>query len=170
MLGDDAEAEGTQHVVNQVWLERIPTDPRDMIGHLVIVDHPQGKIGAAGRSSQWRHMIEVFMWKLDGHRLGLFSPQDKQRAKVRVKTYDCEGDAPEPFEICMDIEADDRKVTYYSRREWEIEPHNVADSLEDFAETYPNVARAIATELDGAPVVTDVDTSGWSETAGLPWK
>ncbi len=172
LLGDDdSETEGTRYVVNQVWLERLPENHRDMIGHVSIIDHPQGKVGIVGKSSNWRHFIEVFMWKLDGHRLQLFFPQDEVRSNVRVNTYDCEGDAPHPFEICMDVSAGDRKATYYSRRDWKIEPHDVEGSLEALAETSPLVAQSIAAELEGdiETRLVDTDSVQWQQTDALPW-
>ncbi|MBL4683570.1 MAG: hypothetical protein JKY37_03185 [Nannocystaceae bacterium] len=176
LLGDDdTETEATKHVVNQVWLERLPANHRDMVGHLAIVKHPQGQVGIAGRSSQWRHSIDVFMWKLEGHRLEVYFPQDEMRSKVRVSTYECEGEAPHPFELCMDVEAGDRKATYYSRRDWKIEPNNVEESLETFAETYPTVAQSIVAEFDGevdgevSARVLDSDASEWRESDALPW-
>lgn len=172
MLGDDTEAEGTQYVVNHVWLERLPENHRDMIGHLAIIDHPQGQFGVAGRSSNWRHFVEVFMWKLDGHRLGLFFPQDEVRAKLKVRTYDCEGEAPHPFELCMDLQAGERQMTYYSRRDWKIEPQDVEGSLEAFAETNPAIARSIAAELSDQDslAVVDTDEIDWTDIAALPWQ
>ncbi|MEM6995671.1 MAG: hypothetical protein AAF721_34500 [Myxococcota bacterium] len=129
LLSDDAETEGTKYVVNHVWLERLPQNQRDMIGHVAIIDHPQGRVGVVGKSSNWRHFIEVFMWKLQGKRLELFFPQEEQRSKVTVNTYDCEGDAPHPFEICMDVSGGRHTTTFYSRRDWKIEPHDVEGSM-----------------------------------------
>ena len=63
--GDDAVAESAKHAVNQVWIERLPTDQRDMVHHLVLVRHARGRIGAVGRSSQWRHFVELF--RTGGH-------------------------------------------------------------------------------------------------------
>jgi len=166
LLGDDSEAEGTRYVVNHVWIERLPEGPRDMIGHLAMIDHRQGRIGGAGRSSQWRHFIEIFQWKLDGHRLDLFFPQDEMHTAVGVKTYPC--DAPQPFDICMDIEAGRRKVTYYSNRDWEIDPGNAEASLEALTEEHPELANVF--ELDTSSAELDVDAVDWTETNTLPFK
>ena len=170
LLGDDAETEGTRFVVNQVWLERLPTNDRDMIGHLALIKHPEGRVGIAGRSSNWRHFIEAYLWKLKGNSLELFFPQDEVHGKVEVKTYDCKGSAPAPFEICMDIKARNRSVTYYSKREWKIEPRNAADSLDALAEDFPRLAEQIGSELSGEITtrVVDIDTVDWAETDALP--
>ena len=166
LLSDDSEAEGTRYVVNHVWIERVPESPRDMIGHIALIDHRQGRIGGGGRSSNWRHFIELFLWKLDGHRLDLFFPQEEVHAKVRVNTYAC--DAPEPFDICMDIETRRGKVTYYSNRDWEIDPGNAEGSLEALAEDYPSLAGAFELDTASMPADFDVEAVDWTETQSLP--
>ena len=172
LMGDDPETDSTRYAVNHVWLERLPDNQRDMIAHLALVEHPQGKVGIAGRSSNWRHFIEAYLWKLEGQRLSLYFPQDEVRAHVTLKTYDCKGEAPHPFEICMDIQAGERKATYYSRRDWKIEPHDVEDSLETLAETNPAIARSIAAELHGEVAVLELDPDAvdWPEVAAFPFK
>ena len=80
------ETQGTEHAVNQLWIDHMPRDDRDMITHFVMIDHPQGKFGALGRSSQWRHMVDVFRWKLSGNKLGLFFPQERARGEVSIST------------------------------------------------------------------------------------
>ena len=166
LLGDDPEAEGTRYVVNHVWVERLPQTPRDMIGHLALIDHREGRLGGGGRSSRWRHFVELFLWKLDGHRLDLFFPQEEQHAKVKVKTYGC--DAPHPFDICMDIEAGRRTVTYYSNREWEIDPGHVEDSLAELSRAHPELAGAFELDTAAMPEGLDVDAIDWTETDALP--
>lgn len=135
------EAAGTDHVVNQLWIDHVPRDDRDMLTHLVVLDHPQGKFGAVGRSSQWRHMIEVFKWELSGDRLRLFFPQERARGEVRVKTWRCEGEAPAPFELCMELtNPEGQSMRLYSREDWKIQPRDAAGSLADLIEDEPILA------------------------------
>ena len=150
----DTEADAAKHAVNQVWIERLPTDGRDMIGHFVLVDHPRMRLGGIGKSSQWRHFVELFQWGLEGDRLSVYLPQDDVKAKLQVKTWKCTGEAPEPFELCMKLTSGRRTAMFYSRTDWVIEPHDVEGSLAEIADETPELAGVLA-ELgaeDTAPV------------------
>jgi hypothetical protein len=135
------EEQSTKYAVNQLWIDHVPRDDRDMIVHLALVDHRQGQFGAIGQSSQWRLRIDVFKWQLDGHTLGLFFPQDRVRAKVKIETWECADEAPEPFELCMKITGEGgRSTTLYSRKDWVIRPHDFDDSIADIVEDTPELA------------------------------
>jgi len=138
LLGDE-ETTGTRHLVNQIWIERAPEGPRDQIGHLVLVDVPEGRMGAAGKSSQWRIMMELFQWGLEGNRLSVFFPQDRVKAQVNVRTWSCEGEAPEPFELCLEVSSGRRKATFYSLKEWRIDPKRTEASLAELRAEYPEL-------------------------------
>lgn len=138
LLGED-EAAGTKHVVNQVWIERAPEGPRDMIGHLVLIDIPDGRLGGAGRSSQWRHVIELFQWGLEGNRLAMFFPQDRVKAAVNVRSWRCKGEAPAPFELCLEISNGRRKAVFYSLEDWHIDPDRADASLAALRDAYPEL-------------------------------
>ncbi|MCA9650700.1 MAG: hypothetical protein H6712_19485 [Myxococcales bacterium] len=143
LLGDEQEA-GTRHVLNQVWIERLPDGPRDMIGHLIMLDIPEGRIGAAGKSSQWRHMIEMFQYGLEGQRLSVFFPQDRVKAQLKVKSWRCEGEAPEPFELCLEISNGRRSAVFYSMVEWRIEPKDAEGSLDELVQAHPELASVLS--------------------------
>ncbi len=134
------EAASAEHLVNQVWLERLPQHERDMISHLLVLDHPRAKIGVVGKSSQWRHFIEAFKWALEGDRLLTVFPQERARAKFNVRTWPCEGQAPHPFELCLEIKRGDRRAVFYSREDWVVEPQNLDGSFEDLVADYPELA------------------------------
>lgn len=147
-LGDavfaDDEAQGTKHLTNQVWIDHMPADSRDMLTHLVVLDHRDGKFGAIGQSSTWRHMFEVFKWKLDGNQLEVYFPQESVRGRVGVKTWHCKGEAPEPFDLCLELRSPSgEKAVMYSREDWKVRPHDMIDSLADIAEDYPQMAGVI---------------------------
>lgn len=136
-----SEAQSTEHAINQVWIDHVPRDDRDMIAHMVLIDHREGQFGAIGRSSQWRHMIDVFKWKLQGDRLGVFFPQDRTRGQVKLETWECAGEAPAPFELCLRLTSKNgESLVLYSREEWKIEPQAIDDSLEAIAEDTPALA------------------------------
>jgi hypothetical protein len=160
---DDSDAASAKHAVNRVWIERLPADQRDMIGHFILVDHKQGRVGGIGKSSQWRHFIELFQWGLEGNRLSIFLPQDRVKTQVSVKTWKCAGEAPDPFELCMEISNGRKSAMFYSRTDWVIEPHDVAGSIEDLVEDAPELATVLeAVPVEGAGEL--VDAADWAES------
>jgi hypothetical protein len=160
--GDDEETAGTRHVVNQVWIERAPEGPRDVIGHLVLLDMPEGRLGAAGRSSQWRHVIELFQWGLEGHRLSVFFPQDRVKAQVDVRSWSCKGEAPEPFELCLEVSNGRRKAMFYSLEEWHIDPDRAEASLDELRREHPELGR-LGTQVVVPLSGDDDDREGYAE-------
>jgi hypothetical protein len=171
MFGEDGETAGAKHAVNQVWIERLPSDARDQINHFVLVRHPQGKIGAVGKSSQWRHHVELFLWGLEGERLSVFLPQEQHKAQLNVRTWECADEAPEPFELCLELKNKRGSVTMYSRKDWIIEPKDVAGSIADIVEGAPELAGVFA--ADGALAVEPSEqqlegADRWAEVELLP--
>lgn len=148
LLSDDAQR--TEHAVNQLWIDHAPRDDRDIFMHMIILDHPQGQYGVIGQSSQWRHAIEVFRWELMGDKLRLYFPQERARGEVTIRTWECKGEAPAPFELCMELtNANGRSIRLYSREEWKVEPRDATDSLADILDDEPALA-GLAGILDDA--------------------
>ena len=124
---------------NQVWIDRVPEHDRDIITHLLMIDHPRAKnFGVIGHSSQWRHQIEVTRWRLDGNNLGLFFPQERQKTQLKARTWSCAGEAPEPFDLCLELRRGDRSVKLYSHHDWVVEPQSGADIDDQFEELIEN--------------------------------
>ena len=164
MSNGDAETAAAKHAVNQVWIERLPTDNRDMIGHFVLVDHRQGRIGGIGKSSQWRHFIELFQWGLEGEKLNIYLPQDKVKAALNIRTWKCAGEAPDPFELCMEISSGRKTAKFYSRTDWVIEPHDVEGSIAELVEENPELAAV----LGSVPVESDEELELAPDAADWP--
>lgn len=171
LVGDSDEAAGTDRLVNQVWIERMPADGRDMVAHVVLLEHPQGKLGVTGRSSTWRHFNEIFLWRLRGNELDTKFPQDRVKGSVRVRTWECEGEAPEPFELCLEIGHGGRTAVLYSRLDWVVRPHERAGNV-DLAAEYPEIAEVLAQlPAEAAVAAADFDAvedaESWSESASM---
>lgn len=167
----DEEAAGTENLVNHFWIQRMPEHERDMVAHLLVLDHPRMKIGVAGKSSQWRHFAELFKWGLEGDTLLTAFPQERARAKFKVKTWDCSGDAPHPFELCLKISRGDRSVVFYSREDWVVEPHDVKGSLADLEDEHPELAGVFEQVSEGdlerlTPMAQAVDPDAMAEVSG----
>ncbi len=166
--GDTAAAD---HFENRPWLERIPEHQRDMIGHMIFLDTKDGRYGAFGRSSTWRHFIEIFLWSREDQRLRLLLPQDRKRGQLNVRTWNCEDEAPEPFDLCLELSDGRHSIVYYSNTDWEVDPNMNADDtaewIADHAST-PELAAAFEQALD-AEAVPAVDGEGFDELAMPFW-
>jgi hypothetical protein len=164
--------DGLKHLANQVWIERLPENDRDQIHHLVLIQEGRDRFGAFGRSSTWRHFVEVFMWQREEDRLTLHLPQDRVRLDLTARVWNCEDEAPEPFELCLEISVQDRKRVYYSRRDWVIDPHDVDGSIADLAEANPELAPVLQ-EMGDDMIPTELElevesADEWPEDAADP--
>lgn len=165
LSSSDEDAAGTRDLVNQVWIERMPDTPRDMIGHIVILDRDGQQFGIVGRGSRWRHALEAFGWRLEGSKLKLFFPQDRVRGDVNARTWKCAGEAPAPFELCVEFTNDQgRSVQFYSHPDWVVKD---AGSLEALAMETPALASVFDNIQLSAPEL-DVDSTQFEEGA-LPF-
>ena len=148
---DDGIAADARHLENRLWVDRMPDDDRDIIGKLAFVQSVQhGPFGVVEQGSVWRHVTEVFQWKRHGGEVHLVFPQDGVEGVLAVRTWDCEGDAPEPFELCLALGPDEEFVLY-SRRDWVLRPHEDGhDLIEDGPVSFelPLPPKRRATELD----------------------
>ena len=158
-LSSDEDAAGTRNLANQVWIERMPQNHQDMIGHIVMLDKDGEQFGVIGRSSAWRHFLEVFGWRLENDRLKLFFPQERVRGEVKVRTWRCEGEAPEPFELCLEFSNNGRTMNFYSRRDWVVKD---AGSLEELAVEVPELKAVFDGSEVAAPAI-DFESLEYSE-------
>lgn len=125
LFGD--EAADVRHLANQVWIERIPGDDRDMIHHLVLIEDGRDRFGAFGKSSQWRHFIEIFRWTREDSRLAIVLPQERKRVDLDARVWDCDGEAPAPFQLCLELtNKKGKKARYFSRYDWAIDGQDAA--------------------------------------------
>lgn len=159
----EAEVAKADKLANQVWIDRVPENDRDMITHLLLLDHPRAKnFGVIGHSSQWRHHIEVARWRLDGNTLGLFFPQERHKARLKARTWSCEGEAPAPFDLCLELSRGDRKLKMYSHHDWVVEPQaDAEDAYEELIENVP--ALSSLHEIEIAPL-GDFDDDDYEST------
>ncbi len=160
LSSSDEDAAGTRDLVNQVWIERMPETSRDMIGHVVILDRDGQQFGIVGRGSRWRHALEAFGWRLEGSQLKLFFPQDRVRGEVKARTWKCAGEAPEPFELCLEFtNAQGRSVKFYSHSDWVVKD---ADSLDALSMENPELAGVFENVELSAPEL-DIDSMEFEE-------
>lgn len=117
----DARPKPPAQLENRLWIERLPKDERDLVLHLVLLQEQAGEVGGVlGKSSQFRVHVEVLTHKRRGDELTLYFPQDRERVRLKARTWRCEGKAPEPFQLCLELSAGRRKVRLYSRDDWTL--------------------------------------------------
>lgn len=149
LMSSCGEAQDLKHLANQVWIERLPENDRDQIHHIVLIQEGRDRFGAFGRSSTWRHFVEVFMWQREEDRLTLHLPQDRVRLDLTAKVWNCEDEAPEPFELCLELKGHSgRTARYYSRYDWTIDGDHAQLAGLDLA---PHAAPVLPEGLEFAP-------------------
>lgn len=169
--GGDAEATSARHLENRAWIERMPQSDRDVVNHLLVLNSRDGRYGAAGRSSAWRHVLEIFRWQREEDRLTLEFPQERVRVEFTARTWECEDEAPAPFELCLELSRQGRSVRFYSRHEWVVEPHAaISARREAIAEAGPEAAAPLVqrvVELSAPPAAAQVELADADE--GAAW-
>jgi hypothetical protein len=162
----EIDAESAELMVNHVWIDRLPEHERDMIRFFAPIRHPQGRVGIAGRASQWRQLADLFMWSLERDRLALFFGQEQVRWNASAKAWRCDVDG---FELCLELSDDRHRIRLYSRDEWEIDPKAtvVAEAL---VEDAPQIAHIVEQALH-EPRPAEADLDGYAEDDVLPlWR
>jgi hypothetical protein len=110
-----------KRLVNQIWIERMPANERDMIWVGVLMEDGRDRVGIVAHGSQWRVHADAMLWKLDGELLRTHFLQDNKRYDFRARTWECEGKAPKPFELCLELKRGKEVFRFYSRKDWELD-------------------------------------------------
>jgi hypothetical protein len=156
--------EAPEYLTDRLWIDHIPRGPTDLVTHLIVLENPEGPDvgGVIGRSSQWHIGIELFQRKLGKDHMRLFFPQHRRGTVVNVRTWRCEGKAPEPFDLCMEIEGRKKgealhgnKLRLYSRHDWKTD----GDELPSWATSLATVPAARAPAADDAGDATMEDAT-----------
>lgn len=109
-------------VLNQVWIERMPRDTRDMVRQFVVFETERRRLGLAQAMSHWRVVADRFTWTLEGDLMTADFPQARRRVQLALRTWSCQGEAPAPFELCLEVTLGRQKLAFFSRSDWRIEP------------------------------------------------
>jgi hypothetical protein len=128
----DDEA-GVRNLVNQVWLERMPRDQRDMVWVAVLVQQQGRRVGVTAHASRWRSFNNLFVWGLEKETLRTRFPQEDKRYTLRVRTWECAGEAPSPFQLCLEAKRGDQTLRFYSRKDWVVRPREDGPPASDIA-------------------------------------
>jgi hypothetical protein len=148
---------GPDKLINQLWVERMPANPRDMVWHFIAVEHEDHRIGALGQASNWRVHVDRFLWRQQGDQITIFTPQTRCRSTLKARTWKCAGDAPKPFELCLELTGGGKSFRYYSRNDWSVRPKG---QLDDDEVAFASSALQSAQPTDGDDESTaELDTA-----------
>lgn len=117
-------------MVNRFWVHHMPKDDRDLVSWMVLSEKDKKHVGGVGFSSQWRGVFENYRWTLSGDKLKVDFPQNKIRAEVQVKAWECKREAPKPFEYCLELKQGIRLARFYSKKDWKLGGEIPADLSE----------------------------------------
>jgi hypothetical protein len=114
------ETAGADHLINQLWIERLPKDQRDHVHHVLLAEIRKQHFGHVGYSSAFHIDSNAVQWRIERDTLTLHYMQADKVRNYRVRTWDCGREAPKPFNICLELDGDGKRERYYSRDDWKI--------------------------------------------------
>lgn len=117
-----ADPNKIERLSNQVWIDHAPRDERDLVRHLVLVERANRRLGVTGQASRWRLRQDLLVWNVEGDQLRVLLPQEGQRVTAQARTWRCEGQAPKPFELCLELKRGSQTLRLFSRRDWVVRP------------------------------------------------
>ena len=119
----EANIQSSRKWKNRLWVNRMPENSRDMVNHLAFIEMDNGRFGTFAHASVWRGRLENFVWKRDGNKVDLFLPQERRRAKIKLRPHKCGDNTPKGFDLCMTVQSGNRATEFYSHHDWIIRPH-----------------------------------------------
>lgn len=130
-------ADGSGHeVLNRVWIERLPTTPRDKINTLLIIEDPA--IGIFQSTSAYEGEFTLFQWQQGDRgelRIHMLQTDKHYKLRARVSERGCEG-----FDLCLTVKGAPRgPKKYVSMRDWvigggELHPEVTQELLRELSE------------------------------------
>ncbi len=115
---DDVAADDPSLLANRVWAERAPLTDRDMVLYFIPLKLGKRQVGVMQRASKFAYAGQRLGWSRKGKELSLTLPQRQRTAKLGVRTWRCGKEAPEGFDLCLELVEGDRKVRLYSKSRW----------------------------------------------------
>lgn len=107
-------------LANRVWAERARRDDRDAVLYLVPIEVGRKRVGSIQRASRFAFSGEVFEWSRDEKTLTLKLPQQGRAVTVGVRTWACGAEAPEGFDLCLELSQGEQRQRLYSRKGWVV--------------------------------------------------
>jgi hypothetical protein len=130
-----AEAPDPSLVLNRIWIDQLPSRPRDT-SHLFATISRQ-KIGVFQSGSQYKGGYEIFNFTAAGGELRVVYPQTDEKETVKARAWKCK---EQEMDYCLELSGASRGVKrYHSIDGWEIGDATRPEQLLDRA---ASIARA----------------------------
>src|SRR5688572_20262667 len=65
LIGGPAETAAAEHLVNQLWIERLPKDQRDHVHHVLLAEIRKQHFGHVGFSSAFHIDSNAVQWRIE---------------------------------------------------------------------------------------------------------
>lgn len=111
------DPKGPLNLANRPWFSAQLSDPRQPLRSLMLIE--RGHVGARTEGSAYQFTLSVARWQLDKDRLDLVLLQDEKRMRYTARTWACKGEAPEPFDLCLELRGDAGVERFYSGIDWD---------------------------------------------------
>lgn len=105
-------------LTDRLWMERLPQQPRELAHVLTLRKVRDHRVGFAAAGSTFRWQVDLVEWSLERDVLTLVTKQDDVVTRFDVKVRRCAGEAPKPFDLCLDLRAGGQTFHYFSREDW----------------------------------------------------
>src|SRR5262245_30170099 len=114
--GNEADVAEPGLAFDRLWIDRLPTKPRDTFNTFVaITEEP---LGVFQSGSQWKGSYEFFGYEARGEELRLVFLQTGEKEKAKIRAWQCKENG---MDYCLELTGSSRGVKrYHSRRGWEI--------------------------------------------------
>jgi hypothetical protein len=135
--GGEAEVSEPELAFDRIWIDRIPTRPKDDFH--VFVAATQEPLGVFQAGSQWKGTYEVFSHEERGDELRLTFLQTGDREKAKIRAWRCSEGG---MHYCLELTGSSRGVKrYQSQRGWEIRgvtrPEQLRERVESLLRAQP---------------------------------
>jgi hypothetical protein len=93
-------ADGRRALVSHVWIDHMPTGPKDTFNVLVFDD--ESRSGVYNRARFYKGEYEMFAFQAEGKRLSLVFPDDGERAATKFKIERIDDEPPFVARLTLD--------------------------------------------------------------------
>jgi hypothetical protein len=122
-------------ILNRIWIDRIPTRPRDTANAFATITRQ--KVGVFQSGSQYKGGYEIFNFTAAGGELRIVYPQTDEKETVKARAWRCR---EQDMDYCLELTGASRGVKrYHSLDGWEI---GHASAPQQLLERIASVVRA----------------------------
>jgi hypothetical protein len=115
--GESASSFDADLLINRPWIDRMPSDEKDAVNAMALSDQDYGAVAFA---SAFHWNVDIVRWNAKRDTLSLHYLQSEKKVSYQMRVWKCGKDAPQPFELCLSLEGDGKKLRYFSREDWRV--------------------------------------------------